>query len=630
MKLKQSGGPFRLVHRPVSFSGRLLAVLSLALLLSSPGWVVSPLRADSAIRLEDYAEIYVDQYFEPAERLRLSEDSRRKSRALAYYARARGLEAEGRAEEALEAYAEVLRNQPDQVVLARKTAYLFARAGRMEEAMRLLEDGLARHPDEPFVHIALSEFVATYQGNLPEGIRRAFEIAEGSVERFPDEVAVYEHLAKLHLAADRRDEARRLVARAAQRENPDPEFWLRLGRLAASTSTVVESQGLADAELVDSIYDKALQRAVGDVSVAERVGDYYLASGQHDKAVAVFAPLAAAHPDRLDLRQKLAQTYGAKGDEEKLVETLKEIVEIDPQNAEVHKQIAGIYLRDEKYKEAIPHFRAALAITKGSVEEYGALARMMMEADEVELAVEFLEKTAYLFPDTPEFPLLLTFALARLERWEESVVQFEKTLELAGDKQPQILNEGFYFRYAAAVERAKDFDRAEALFRKTIEMIAKNDPEDENREFTATVYNYLGYMWLENDKNLDEAGELIKTAAELDPESGAIADSLGWFHFKKGRYAEARDELLRAETLVETPDPVIYDHIGQAFFQLGEFDKAIDYLERAVELEPGSEEYTARLSEYRKRAAEAAKPTPESGPAKPEGASPGSGSGAAE
>ncbi len=603
MKTKQSGGPKNLVHRCFV----LFSVLPLLVSGAAKGEPDSTSAPDSAAPsgYEDFSQIYVDQFFEPPANLRLSDESGRRSKALAHYALGRSLEAQGRSEEAVEAYAEVLRNAPDQFVLARKTAYLLARAGRMEEAFELLEETLSRHPDEPFVHISLSEFVATYQGNLPEGIRRAFEIAEGAVERFPDEATVYEHLVKLHLSADRRDDARRLVAEAARRDTSDPEFWLRLGRLAARTSPTVGAEALAGAELVDEIYGKALEHADGDLAVAEKVGDHYLANGRHDLAIDVFEPLVDAHPDRIDLRQKLAQVFAAKGDQDRLVETLKAIVEIDPQNADVHKQIAGIFLRAENYTEAIPHFRAALAITKGTAEEYGALARMMMEAGEEETAVEFLEKTAYLFPDTAEFPLLLTFVLGRLERWEASVEQFERTLELAQDKQPHILNEGFYFRFAAAVERSKDFDRAEDLFRKTIEMMAKNDPEDENREFTATVYNYLGYMWLENDKNIDEAGELIKTAAELDPENGAIADSLGWFHFKKGRYEQARDELLRAESLIEQPDPVIFDHIGQVFFRLGDPDKAIEYLEQALELEPENEEYGARLEEFRKGAEKA-------------------------
>ena len=276
-------------------------------------------------------------------------------------------------------------------------------------------------------------------------------------------------------------------------------------------------------------------------------------------------------------------------------------------------------MRNEKFKEAIPHLRESLAITKGTATEYNALARMMIESDEFEAAVEFLKDAAYQFPDLPDFPYLMSFPLSTLERWDESVEQFEKTIELAGDEQPQMLNESFYFRYAAATERGGDLEKAAKLFRKTIELISKQDPEDQDKEFTATVYNYLGYMWVENDMKIDEAGELIKTAADLDPESGAIADSLGWFYFKKGRYEEAKTELLRAEQMIDTPDAVIFDHIGQVFEKLGEMDKAIEYMERAVELDPEKEEYSDRLAEYEKRVG--AKPVEKDG-ASPKAANP--------
>lgn len=592
MKAKQSGGPASLVHRCFVAYGSLAAALTVS--AGTPA-----LRAEAAKALDDFAQVYVGQYFEPGEHLKLSEESQRKSKALANYALGRTFEAQGRAQEAVEAYSEVLRNQPDQFFLARKTAYLLARSGRQEEGLKMLEDSLARNPDEPFAHISLSEFLAAYQGNDPNGLQRSFEVIEKAVARFPDEPAVYEHLVKLFLSADRRDDARRIIAEAAKRENRDAEFWLRLGRIAARVWPVGEGGEISENDLVNQIHSKALDFADGDVSVAERVGDFYHASGQFDLAVAVFSPLIQAYPDRLDLRLKLAQVFGAKGDEEKVVETLKEIVEIDPKNADVHKQIAGIYLRTGRYKEAIPHLQSALAITKGSIAEYGALARMMIESEEHEVAIQFLTDTAYLFQDAADFPFLLTFPLARLERWDEAVKQFEKTVALAGDKQPQLLNEQFYFRYAAAHERSGNLPKAEELFRKTIEMIAKNDPDDENQTFTATVYNYLGYMWVENDMKIDEAGELIKTAAELDPESGAIADSLGWFYFKKGWFEKARDELLRAETLIEEQDAVIFDHIGQAFYQTGETERAIEYLEKAVALEPEKTEYSERLQRMR-------------------------------
>lgn len=590
MKAVQQGGPAMLVHRCI-----VAYTFGLFFLTLFP----SPLRAEETRVLQDYAQIYVNQFFKPDENLVLSEAAEKKSRALAYYAFGRGLEARGRSAEAIEAYRRVLEDQPDQFFLARKTAYLLARSGEQSEALALLEKSLANNPDEPYAHISLSEFLLTYQANDPAGRQRAFDVIEKAVKQFPDEPAVYEHLVKLYLSVDRREEARKLISEAAARENKSAAYWLRLGRLAAQVWAIRPGADPADSEVVNKIYGKALDLAGTDSGITEQVADYYHATSQFDRAISTYVQIITAEPDRLDLREKLARAYGGKGDGEKVLETLKEIVAIDSQNADVHKQIAGIYMRTERFKEAIPHLQAALSITKGSATEYGALGRMMIESEEFEISVKFLKEAAYLFPESPDFPFLLTFSLGKLERWEEAIKQFQATIALSKDAQPQLLNEGFYFRYAAAHERLGHFKEAAEFFRKTMELIARNDPNGENVQFTATVYNYLGYMWVENDMNLDEAGELIKMAAQLQPESGAIADSLGWFYFKKGKFEESRDELLRAESLIEEMDAVILDHIGQAFYQVGNKEKAIDYLERAVELEPTKEEYLARLKEFR-------------------------------
>ncbi|MEX2579154.1 MAG: tetratricopeptide repeat protein [Verrucomicrobiales bacterium] len=577
-------------------------------------FAVSPASGAAPERdLEDYAQLYVDQYFEADERFKLSEQGKRKSRALAYYAHGRSLEAKGRTPEAVDAYKKVLANQPDQFLLARKTAYLLARAGQQDEALDLLETTLEKNAGEPFAYIALSEYLATYRTDDAESRDRAFETVETALEKFPDEPAVYDHLVKLYLVANRKDDARRILSEASRRDNEDPHYWLALGKVAARVWPVRSNGEVSDATLINALYGKALKFADDDWDVIERVGDYYHATSQFDRAASVYADLIASNPDRLDVREKMAHVYGGMGDEEKVLETLKAIIEIDPQNTATLKQIAGIYLRREEFGEAIPYLKASLEVTKGTAEEYGALARMMIQAEELELAADFLEETAYRFPESPDFPFLATFVLGKLAEWERSLPFFEEAMELAKEAQPQMLDERFYFQYAAAQERAGNLDEAEELFRKTIGMLARSDPNGEDTKFTATVYNYLGYMWLENDLNIDEAGELIKTAVELDPESGAIADSLGWYEFKKGNYDEALAELLRAEQAIEEPDAVIYDHIGQVFHELGEKEKAVEYLEKASALEPENEEFKQRLESYRKT--ESSDSEPEAEPA---------------
>lgn len=568
---------------------------------------VSTLQAKS---VHDYAEVYVDQYFEPEPGLILSEGGKKKSTALSHYALGRSLEARGRTLEAVEAYKTVLQNAPNQHFLARKTANLLARSGGNDEALQLLEENLKANPDEPYAYISLSEYLATYRNSDEKERARSFSVVETALEKFPEEADVYDHYVRLLVVNNRKGDARRVLENALKVESSNPKFWLELGRISSQIWPIRPGSETEEAKLVNQLYGKALLLGEQDAAIVEKVGDFYHATRQFDRAIQAYVQVITKSPDRIDVREKLAKVYGGKGDGEKVISTLEEILEIDPKSARTHKQLAGIYMDKKDYKSAIPHLRKSLSITKGTAREYSALVQMMIQSEEYEAAAEFLQEAAYQFPEIPEYPYRLLFILSALQRWEEAVEQAEKAIQVAGDEHSGMLNEEFYFRYASATERSGDLENAAKLFRKTIEIISKQAPDKQDKKFTAQVYNYLGYMWVENDLKIDEAGELIKTAVDLDPESGAIADSLGWFYFKKGMFEEAKTELLRAEQMIETPDAVIFDHIGQVFHKLSEPEKAIEYMKRAVELDPEKEEYADRLAEYEEGAGKTPAPSP--------------------
>ena len=97
--------------------------------------------------------------------------------------------------------------------------------------------------------------------------------------------------------------------------------------------------------------------------------------------------------------------------------------------------------------------------------------------------------------------------------------------------------------------------------------------------------NYLGYMWADINRNLDEAARLIIKANELEPDNAAYVDSLGWLYFRQGKFDEALTELLRAAELTkDEPDSTIFEHIGDAHQALGQADKAKAAWQRAHEL----------------------------------------------
>ena len=266
---------------------------------------------------------------------------------------------------------------------------------------------------------------------------------------------------------------------------------------------------------------------------------------------------------------------------------------------QIEKEIARNYLALEDFENAIIHLQNSIKLQDDpAAPEYLALGRLLIQQQKFIDAVTVLEAGQKKYPDSMDMAFLLSFPLRYLEKWADAVKQYEKIEELSKAQTASGLNHEVYFQFGSAVERTGDFDKAAQLFQKSLERIPDGD---EQNQFRATVLNYLGYMWLENDKNIDVAGELIKKASKLEPDSGAIADSLGWFYFKKERYIEALNELVRAEALMEESDHTVLDHIAQAYHKTGNQKEAIAYMEKAVKLAPENADYKARLAEYSKK-----------------------------
>jgi tetratricopeptide (TPR) repeat protein len=120
----------------------------------------------------------------------------------------------------------------------------------------------------------------------------------------------------------------------------------------------------------------------------------------------------------------------------------------------------------------------------------------------------------------------------------------------------------YYYR-GTAYERAKDWPKAEADLKKAMELVPDSQPIGKSQ-----VLNYLGYSWVDQNINVDEAFKLLKRAVELNPRDGMIIDSLGWAYYRLGRYEDAVRELEKAAEL-KAGDPVINDHLGDAYWHVG-------------------------------------------------------------
>lgn len=218
--------------------------------------------------------------------------------------------------------------------------------------------------------------------------------------------------------------------------------------------------------------------------------------------------------------------------------------------------LGEIYEDTKRYENAIGAFER---IPAGSVLRENAEIRIAVNYDNLDQADKAQNLLmAQIERDPNAFQPVLTLAnlLRSHDKFSEAAEQYSKAITLIKTIQPRHWSL-FHFR-GISYERSKRWPEAEADFRKALEL--NNDQP--------LVLNYLGYSWIEQGRNLDDAMDMIRKAVELRPNDGYIVDSLGWAHFKLKNYDEAVKHLERAVEL-RPDDPVINDHLGDAYWRSG-------------------------------------------------------------
>ena len=164
------------------------------------------------------------------------------------------------------------------------------------------------------------------------------------------------------------------------------------------------------------------------------------------------------------------------------------------------------------------------------------------------------------------------------KKYQESVEVYSRIISTVGPK-PDKKHWTYFYARGTSYERMKKWSLAEADLQKAL-ALAPDQP---------LVLNYLGYSWVDQNRNLKQGLALIEKAVSLRPDDGYIVDSLGWAQYRLGNYKEAAKWLERAVEL-KPEDPTLNDHLGDAFWRVDRKVEARFQWEQALTLKPEPED----------------------------------------
>lgn len=148
-------------------------------------------------------------------------------------------------------------------------------------------------------------------------------------------------------------------------------------------------------------------------------------------------------------------------------------------------------------------------------------------------------------------------------------------------EQPDLL-----YDQAMVAEKLGRLDILESNLRKLI----KSKPDN------AQVYNALGYTLADRTNRLTEAHELLSKALQLAPNDPFILDSMGWLHYRQGKFDDAISYLQRAYST--RPDPEIAAHLGEALWHNGKQQEARAVWQSALGRHPQHEALLGVVRKY--------------------------------
>lgn len=239
--------------------------------------------------------------------------------------------------------------------------------------------------------------------------------------------------------------------------------------------------------------------------------------------------------------------------------------------------LAGAYEATKRYRAAIAAYERIPPGTPMQASYDIRRALNLNQLEDVNGAQKLLEDVAKANPKDIRPLDALGSIMRGQKRFAEAAEYYTRAIALI-DK-PEAKHWTYFYSRGTCYERLKKMNIAEADLKRSLQL-SPDQP---------MALNYLGYTWIDQNRNLKEGLALIEKAVRQKPDDGYIVDSLGWAFYRLGNYKDAAKYLERAVEL-RPEDPVLNDHLGDAYWRVGREREARFQWDQALTLNPEPED----------------------------------------
>lgn len=460
--------------------------------------------------------------------------------------------------EAQNAYKKALEIDPDNEDALTGLAMVYADLGDTTQAADLLKKLAAKNPTPRSLQALAAAYEQMHEYALAaETLKRTLELSP------PNATELKRFLAGDLRKATQLQEALKVYQDLVTEEPSDAESYLRISNIYTQMRDFAKAREAEDK--ARAIEPNNLEIRYNEVVILESEGKMSEATGRLKEILDTTAKknyTKEERDNRIILLERLSGFYSLNDQIEPAVEALRQVAELDhDQDAAMASKIVLTYRLGKDLPKAQREADAALKKWPEDRALRASRADVLADMGQTDAAAAEMRKLLDGKSDLEIYLELAGQIYDRGRKFDEEGKALDAAEKLAVSKEDKI---GIWFQRGAMYEKMKKIDLAEVEFRKILEVSPDYAP----------ALNYLGYMLADRNVKLTEALTLITKALDLEPNSGAYLDSLGWVYYKMNRLPEAEENLRQA--LLRTPrDATVHDHMGDVLLRESKVKEAI-------------------------------------------------------
>ena len=528
------------------------------------------------------------------------------------------------ATKAIEEYRLAIDADPTSEYLTSGLAELYAKTGRIRDAVLEAQDILKKDPGNLEAHKLLGRIYLRSLGDVQSGsgsdsvLKLAIEQYQEIIKIEPDNVDDHLLLGRLYrLNNDLRKAENEF--KTAVKLQPDSEE-------AVTTLAYLYNEEGDSARAAEAL--SAVPDAARSAKLYSALGYTYEQRKEYKQAITAYRKAIELDRENLDAIRGLAQNLLNDGQTDAALEQYKIIAESNPEDAQTYLRMAEIYRRNGKFDLALDNLKKAESMVQDSMEVPYNIAAVYQAQGRYDEAAEilqdlvkktdkpdnnysqseknnravFLERLGTVYRDNNNqqlaletFRKMLSLGDDNAERGYQQIIdtyqeskQWQKAADVAKEATQKLPNDrGLKMVYAAQLA---DMGQPDAGLNQ-VKSLLNGTPQDREVYINLAQMNSRLKRWPEAQVALDKAAQL----STKDEDKEYVEFLRGSTYERQKKYDQA-EEVFRKVLATDPQNAAVLNYLGYMLADRGvKLDEALIMIKKAVELEPANGAYLDSL-----------------------------------